>query len=325
MKRNPLTVIVGILLLGIFGLLLFTFQVRQTEIALVTTFDKPSPPITEPGFHLKWPRPIQRVYKFDRRIQTLDYDKIDETLTKDSFNLIVQVYLEWSITKPDLFFSSFPSGNVSAAEPALEDLIRSAKQSVVGDHAFSEFVSTDPAQLKFAQIEKEMLDHVQPVALKSYGIETKFLGIKKLGLPESVTQKVFDRMTSERKKEQTSLQAKGEGDAKKIRSDADVEVAKILATANAQATAIKGQADAEAAASYAVFNQEPELARFFYKLKALEDVGKSRTSFFLDPRTSPFDLLTTNFWQRGNQLPNLATNGVLPMIEGKATVSKDSP
>ena len=42
MKRNSLTVLVGALLLIIFVLLLFTFQVRQTEIALVTTFDKPS-------------------------------------------------------------------------------------------------------------------------------------------------------------------------------------------------------------------------------------------------------------------------------------------
>jgi membrane protease subunit HflC len=330
MKRNSLTILVGVLLLVIFGLLLFTFQVRQTEIALVTTFDKPTRYITEPGFQLKWPRPIQRVYKFDRRIQTLDFDKVDESLTKDSFNVVVQVYMEWSITKPDVFFSSFPSGTVSAAQPALEDMIRGAKQEVIGKHAFSDFVSTDPKQLKFSDIEKEMLQYVQPIASKSYGIEVKFLGIKKLGLPESVTQKVFERMMSERKRVQSVLDAEGQTEAKKIKSNADVEVSKILAAANAQATAIKGEADAEAAASYAVFNLEPDLANFFYKLKALEEIGKQRTSYFLDPRTTPFDLLTTNFWLKSGGLkqpPTLATNGVLPMIEGKATVStsKDAP
>ena len=41
MKRNLLTVIVGAVLVVIFALLLFVFQVRQSETAVVTTFGKP--------------------------------------------------------------------------------------------------------------------------------------------------------------------------------------------------------------------------------------------------------------------------------------------
>ena len=41
MKRNLLTVIVGAVLVLIFVLLLFVFQVRQSEVAVVTTFGKP--------------------------------------------------------------------------------------------------------------------------------------------------------------------------------------------------------------------------------------------------------------------------------------------
>src|SRR5688572_30000689 len=103
MKRNSLTILVGALLVLIFVLLLFTFQVRQTEIALVTTFDKPAARyIDVPGFKWKWPPPIQKVYKFDKRIQSFDQDKVEETLTRDNYNLIVQVYVGWSISKPDV-------------------------------------------------------------------------------------------------------------------------------------------------------------------------------------------------------------------------------
>lgn len=327
MKRNSLTILVGVLLLAIFGLLLFAFQVRQTDIALVTTFDKASRYITEPGFYWKWPPPIQEVYKFDKRVQTLDQDKIEETITRDNFNLIVQVYMGWAITKPDLFFSSFPSGTAAAAQPALEDLIRGAKSAVVGKHPFTDFVSTNPKELKFVEIEKEMLDQIQPVALKNYGIDVKFLGIKMLRLPESVTQKVFERMTAERKTQQAKLESQGQLDATRIKSQSDRESADIIAAANAQATAIKGQADAEAAKSFVVFNEAPELAKFLLKVRALEEVTKDRTSLFLDARTSPLDLFVTNFWQNASTNGNatLSTNAVLSEIEGKQTASKNAP
>jgi modulator of FtsH protease HflC len=320
MKRNSLTLTVGALLIVIFILLLFTFQVRQTEVALVTTFDRPSTNyITDPGFKLKWPTPIQKVYKFDKRVQTFDQDKIEETLTRDNFNVIVEVYAGWKISKPDLFFSSFPSGKAAAAHPALEALVRGAKNAIVGRHPFSHFVSTDPAELKIGEIEQQMLQMIQQPALNNYGIEIQFLGIKKLGLPESVTQKVFDRMIAERQSEIERLQGVGEAEAKRIRTGADAERDKILARAGAVATEIKGQADAETARYLAIFDQDPELAIFLYQLRAIEEVSKQNATFFLDTRTSPFNLLTTNLWQRvpTNQFPYV-TNNQLGPISGQA-------
>jgi modulator of FtsH protease HflC len=326
MKRNSLTLIVGALLIVLFVLLLFTFQVRQTEIALITTFDRPSPSyITEPGFKLKWPTPIQKVYKFDKRTQTFDQDRIEETLTRDNYNVVVELYAGWKISKPDLFFSSFPSGRAAAAHPALEALVRGAKNAVVGRHPFSHFVSTDPEELRLAQIEREMLQMIQAPALNNYGIEIEFLGIKKLGLPESVTQRVFDRMIAERQSEIERLQGLGEAEAKRIRANADAERDQVLARASAVATQIKGEADAEAARSFAVFDQDPELAIFLYQLRAIEEISKNNATFFLDSRTSPFNLLTTNMWQRlsTNQFPYVTNNQLGPITSkaGPATVS----
>ena len=330
MKRNVLTVLVGALLLVIFGLLLFTFQVRQTEIALVTTFDKPSRYIPDPGFKLKWPPPIQRVYKFDKRIQSFEQDKIEETQTLDNFNLIVQVYVGWTISKPDLFFSRFPSGTVAAAQPTLEQLIRSHKIAVVGHHPFTDFVSTDQSQLKFPQIEEEMLKAIQPEALNNYGIDVRFLGIKKLALPESVTQKVFERMIAERNEKIETLKSKGESQASVIRSTADLEKSTVLSQADAEATAIKGHADSEAAKSLKIFGRNEDLAIFQRDLRALEEVTKDRTTLILDEHTRPFNLLTQPITNQvpaaaTNALPSNFNNGLPASIEGKATASRDVP
>ncbi|MHC1765648.1 MAG: protease modulator HflC [Verrucomicrobiia bacterium] len=311
MKRNSLTILVGALLVLIFVLLLFTFQVRQTEIALVTTFDRPSRFIENPGFNWKWPPPIQRVYKFDKRIQGFEQDKLEETLTQDAYNLVVQVYVGWTISKPDLFFSSFPAGTVAAAEPALEALIRGAKRAVISQHPFTDFVSKDQSQVKFPQIEQEMLNMMKDSALNNYGIDIKFVGIKKLGLPESVTQKVFDRMIAERQKEIDNLRSQGEAQATVIRSAADADRANILTKAEAEALEIRGQADAQAAKSYAVFEQSPDLAMFLKDLRALEDVSP-KTTFILDERTRPFNLLTRS---ATNHLPT-AVNNQPPVMSG---------
>jgi modulator of FtsH protease HflC len=327
MKRNSFTVLVGALLIFIFVLLLFTFQVRQTEIALVTTFDKPSRYIEEPGFKWKWPPPIQQVFKFDKRVQTFANDKIEEMLTQDKYNLDVQVYIGWRIAKPDIFFSSFPAGTVAAAEPALEALVRDTKLAVVGRHPFSHFVSTDKNELRFAEVEKEMLTAVQKPALSNYGIEIRFLGIKQLKLPESVTQKVFDRMIAERNSEIDRLRSQGEAQAIGIKSAADLERDKILANAEAQATAIRGQADAAAAQSYSVFEQHPDLAIFLRDLRALEQVTKDRTTLILDERTRPFNLLTRSATNHLNSAPaptqsTVDNNAASTPVNGKVARSE---
>jgi regulator of protease activity HflC (stomatin/prohibitin superfamily) len=113
-QRNTLTLIVGLLLLLIFVVLLFTFQVRQTEVVVVTTFDKPSATYdgsVNPGLKFKLPAPIQRYYTFDKRIQNLE-DTLEPALTGDSQNLLISVYAGWTISNPNVFFSAFPSGQV---------------------------------------------------------------------------------------------------------------------------------------------------------------------------------------------------------------------
>lgn len=289
MKTSRLNLVIGTLLLALFLLLLFLFQVRQTEVAVVTTFGKATRPITEPGLYMKWPWPVQKVTKLDRRLQPFE-GKFEETFTRDERNLLVMVFVGWRIEDPALFYSRFAGGSIVEAERSLDNIVRTHKNAAVGRHNFAEFISTQPGDLKFDVIEKEILEGVQKDA-KAQGILVEIARIKRLGIPESVTEKVFDRMRAERAKEVARLKAEGEKEAITIRSAADLDRDKLLAEADAQATRIRGEGDAEAAKSFSVFQQNPELAILILKLNALEATLKERTTLIVDPRTPPFDLL----------------------------------
>src|SRR2546423_6178896 len=293
MKSNPLTLAIGFILLVVFVLLLFAFQVRTTEVAVVTTFGKPTRPITQPGPYFKWPWPVQKVHKFDKRIHNFE-SKFEQVLTSDGYNLLVMVYAGWKIDEPERFFPRF-GGSTARAEESLEGLVRNAYSGVVGKHPFSQFISTDEKQLKFVEIEQEMLQRIQAdVQANHYGLEVKFLGIKKLGLPESVTELVFDRMRSERSLLEGKIRDEGTRLAEEIRSRANLESARMLADADAEATRIRGLGQSKAAESLKVFEQEPDFANFLQNLDALEMLTKERTTLLLDQNTSPFNLLKNN-------------------------------
>ena len=290
MKRNPITITIGLLLLFIFGLLLICFQVRTTEVAMVTTFGKATRPVTEAGLYGKWPWPIQQVYKFDKRVHNFE-SKFDQVFTADGHSLLIKVYAGWNIAQPQVFFPKF-GDSVARFEDALSGLARAAYSGVVGTHSFSDFISTDEKQLKFEQIEQEILQHLQKdVQAKGYGVEVKFIGIKRIGLPESVTKLVFERMQAERQLQVRRIESEGQREASDIRSAANLASAKVLTEAEAEATRIRGEGDKLAAASLQVLDQEPELGKFLIQLRALEDFLKDRTTLILDTQTSPLNLL----------------------------------
>lgn len=290
MKRTRLILIVGLILMAILLLPLFIFQVRTTQVAVVTTFGRATRPITEAGAYFRWPWPVQQVHHFDKRTHNFE-SKFEQVLTPDGYSLLIMVYAGWNIDQPDVFFPRF-GGSIQQAEENLESVVRNAYSGVVGKHPFSHFISTDEKELKFVEIEEEMLKRIQSdVKASGFGIEIKFLGIKKLGLPESVTQLVFERMQSERQLQENRIKFEGERMAENIRSSANLESAKILAQADSEATRIRSQGELEASKSFEVFQRNPELASFLLQLTGLELFLRERTTLILDEGTPPLHLL----------------------------------
>ncbi len=289
MKRNLITILIGAALVAIFALLLFVFQVRQSEVAVVTTFGKPVRNITEPGAYFKWPWPIQKVYKFDERVQNFE-DKYSENYTRDNVTLLASVYVGWRISDPGRFLLTIRNGSMADAQQKLEGILRSAKLDAVGKHQLSDFVNADPKQLQFDQIENEIEQNVQSrLATNNVGMTVEFLGFKKIGLPDSVTQTVFDRMKTERQTLISRYDSEGNATAMNIRSAAERQAAETIALAQAQATQIRSEGEREAANTYSVFQQNPELENFLLRIDALKQAS-SHSTFIFDQNQPPFDL-----------------------------------
>ena len=297
MKKNPLTLLVGSMLLVVFLALLFCFQVRTTEVAVVTTFGRYSRSETNAGIYLRLPLPIQKIYKFDKRLQTFER-KYEQQFTRDKKSPILSVYVGWHVADPQRFLESF-NGDLLKAEQTLENVVRDAKNSVIGNHDFSELISPDPAKVKFDEIEAEMKAAMAATALSAYGVSIDLVGIKELGLPEALTAKVFERMKSEREKLVKKYQGEGNAEADRIRSEAELRRKELIAQAENEAQRILGGAEQEASKHYQTLQQDPELAVFLLSLRSLEGSLKDRSTLILDERTPPFNLLkgdsTSNF------------------------------
>lgn len=292
MKRSPLTLFVAFVLIIIFGLLLFVYQVRKSEVAVVTFFGKIDrvKETPGPGFRLPWP--IENVYKLDQRIQNFE-GKFEETKLADQNIIFLSVYVGWSIQDPKQFFPKF-TNSISAAESSLDDIVRSAEKEIAGKHPFSDFVSTDETQMKFTKIEDEIRDRVRQELQQNdrdYGIDVKFVQIKKIGLPDAVTQTVFDRMSAERDTYIAQIKSLGEEEATKIKSEADSTAAKIISDADAQAHIIEGEGLQQMMKSLQILQENPELAEFNLQINALEQFLKERSTLILDQSTSPLNLL----------------------------------
>jgi len=288
MNKQKISFLIGIILLLIFASILFIFQVRQSEVAVVTTFGSYSRTIEDAGLRFKWPWPIQKVYRFDNRLQNFER-KFEQTTTGDAKPLIIEVYVGWQISDPKIFLERF-NGDIKKAEQNLESLVRDAKNSVIGQHPFRDLISPREEDLKFNDIEEEIVAAIQIEAKDDYGMEVVFAGIKQLGLPESNTQKVFERMRADRQRLVKQFQGEGESRAMEIRSKAEAESTRILNEAKAQAIEIEGKAEAQANEYYKVFQENPDLAELLLGLEALEAATKEKTTIVADPSTPPFNL-----------------------------------
>jgi membrane protease subunit HflC len=296
MQHWPVMVLAAVVV-AIFLAGLVTFQVRETEIAVVKRLGKakedPSGKVIVygAGLHAKWPF-IEDVWRTDKRLQAYELKKgrVEQITTSDNHQIVVTTYVLWRVADPALFFKSFPPPD-SDYSSELDALVRSARNNVLPQHALSELVNADPAKAHMGDIEREILGLARPQAVQQYGIDIVAVGFKHIGFPEQVTQKVFARMRAEREKRSQEYLSQGLREAQRIRAEADREASETVAKAQADAKRIRAEGDEQAAQSYAVFQEDPELAAFLRKLDALRLTLSEKTTLVVDTNTPPYDLL----------------------------------
>ena len=186
-------------------------------------------------------------------------------------------------------------GTMANAEDKIEGLVSSSKNNVLGNYDLANLVSTDPAQLKLAEIENKILESVREKARESFGVEIVSLGVKRLAYPENNIKAIFSQMRAERGQYAAKYRAEGRMEAAIILSETDLEIARINAEAVKTSAEIKGKADREAAEIYAEAHKKGrEFYKFSRSLEALEKMVNENAVFILRSDQAPFDALNGN-------------------------------
>ncbi|HIE55242.1 MAG TPA: protease modulator HflC, partial [Chromatiaceae bacterium] len=122
------------------------------------------------------------------------------------------------------------------------------------------------------------------------GVEIVDVRIKRIDFPPEISNRVYERMRTERERVARELRAQGAEAAEKIRADADRQKTEILAEAYRKAEEIRGQGDAQAAAIYAeAFSKDAEFYSFWRSLKAYRKVfSTGQNMMVLDPNSEFF-------------------------------------
>jgi membrane protease subunit HflC len=125
---------------------------------------------------------------------------------------------------------------------------------------------------------------------KTFGVEIVDVRLRRVELPPDVTDPVYARMESERRRVANELRSLGQAESEKVRADADRQREVIIAEAYRQAQQIKGQGDAKAAAIYAAaFGANPEFFAFYRSLEAYRATFRGRNDVMvLDPGSDFF-------------------------------------
>ena len=298
MKKIVNIVIFGLLLL-IFGSYMFTFQVRQDEIAFVNHLGKNSAPIEEPGLRFKWPWPIQNVYKFDKRVH-VKTTRYDQVMTRNGGSVMMQFYFGWRISDPSIFMErtngTDSKERMKDAEKQLLEIVDTEKNNQVNTVAtgFGSFVQGAGAKaakkVNFDELEKTIHDAAKDKA-ENLGVEIQFVGIRKVGVPQSNLDVVLNAMVTQWTNKAGTTIHIAEQEARAITEKAQNDKKAAKEKAEAEAESIRAAAQADALQHFKVMEQDPELAAFLMELQALEKSVKKQTTLILDDSMGPFGLL----------------------------------
>jgi membrane protease subunit HflC len=305
-KNWPIVAPIGILVLVLIGFM-FLFIVQENDHVIITRFGDPQlERNTSPGLTLKWPYPVEEIWRHDKRVHVYPSTdrhaptkgEFEEVYTSDKSNIIVSIALTWSVwadesqtdMKQNIVKYMNNVGTVREAEIKLNDLVRSAKTAVFGRHAYSELINSEGSEID--TIERELFTHVQEQAQELYAIDVQTLSISHLGLPEKTTALVFQRMIAERKREADRIKAEGKREADRIRAEGKRIADQIISEGRKKAKKARSEGDVAAAASYQTFQKAPELAIFLRQLKALPLLAGKRTFLYLDFTTPPLNLMS---------------------------------
>ena len=276
-KAMTALILIGVVLLGVLS---SVYVVSERERAVLLRFGEIVRPDVKPGLHFKVPF-IDKLRVFDGRIQTLDVPQ-ERFFTQEKKAVIVDAYIKWRIADVQEFYRS-TSGDAFRANTLLSQRAGSRLREKFGVLTLNEVVSGQRDEL-MTEITETLNKSVERL-----GMQVLDVRVKKIDLPPQVSDSVFDRMSSERRKEAQEYRSKGNEMAKAIRANADRERQVIIAAAYRDSQKIRGDGDAKAASIYSkAYGEDAEFYSFYRSLKAYRDTFDSSSDILLLEPDSEF-------------------------------------
>ncbi|HEY7511303.1 MAG TPA: protease modulator HflC [Vicinamibacteria bacterium] len=263
------------------------YTVSETEQVILTQFGRPvGGVVTRPGLHVKVPF-VQDVHRFDKRWLEFDGDA-NEIPTKDKKYIWVDTYARWRIADPLRFYQAVRDER--GGQSRLDDIVDGETRNAVASFDLIEIVRSSnrsfqvteelegigsaeamapvgAGRSKIAQTVLEKAARITP----EFGIELVDVRFKRINYVESVQQKVFERMISERKRIAERSRSEGQGRAAEIRGQKERDMLSASSAGYKSAQEIKGKADAQATTVYArAYGRDAELYQFLKSMETLD-------------------------------------------------------
>ncbi len=275
---GPIVAILIVVALLVSGTL---FTVDQRQNAIVFQLGQVKEVVTKPGLNFKIPL-VQNVRLFDMRILTYDDPEPLRFLTQGNRPVLVDSFVKWRIADVQQYYVSV-RGEEFDATRRIRQTVSGTLREQFGVRTLHDVVSGERENLM--NDVRKLVDQ----DLKRIGVEIVDVRLKRVDLPQDVSESVYRRMEAERKRIANELRATGAAEAEKIRADADRQREVILAEAYRDAQRVRGEGDAKAANIYAAaFSQNPEFYAFYRSMEAYRSTFRGRNDVMLLEPNSDF-------------------------------------
>lgn len=269
-----------VLLLAIVLIVVITstaYLVGENEYAYITRFSKSVNIQDTAGLHFKMPF-VDKVEKIPQYRMIYDIPP-SEVLTGDKKTLVVDNFAVWKIEDPLTFMKTV--SRITEMENRIDAVVYNAVKNTLGTMNQADIINSDNGSIDDINIKITEMVNSQ---LKSYGVSTIAVEIKRLDLPTDNEEAVYNRMVSERTQMAESYRADGNLEASKVVNETDKEVGILLSKAKATAEELKGQGEGEymkiIAAAYSS-EDRASYYEFIRSLDALKVTMKGEKTIFL--------------------------------------------
>jgi membrane protease subunit HflC len=268
-------ILVGLLVSG------SLFTVDQRQNAIVFQLGEVKDVVTKPGLHFKLPL-VQNVRHFDMRILTYDDAEPLRFLTQGNRPVLVDSFVKWHVIDVRQYYVSV-QGDEFRAMTRIRQTVSGTLRDEFGVRTVHEVVSGERETIMARVREKVDQD------LKRIGVGIIDVRLKRVDLPQEVSESVYRRMEAERKRIANELRSTGAAEGEKIRADADRQREVILAEAYRDAQRVRGEGDARSASIYAsAFSQNPEFFSFYRSMEAYRSTFRGRNDLMVIEPNSDF-------------------------------------